>query len=186
MPWWATGQDVMPTGEETILKQQEFMPMVSETGDAHPLAYSLYPPFSAPGLACPNRPFQAYVLSQDPLMIYLENFVSEQEATYLVDQAYVCYIDSSPRRLRRCQQRRILAICRRTAQGRGETWEERARRAQRGTVITERVLETRSHHCLYRSASGGVSKHTEDTARSSSSRTLWCIRLLQAASRLVR
>lgn len=149
MPWGATGQDVMPIGEETILKEQGFMPMESETGDADSLAYSLDTPFSAPGLACPNPPFQAHVLSQDPLMIYIENFVSEQEATYLVDQAYVCYIDSLPRRLRRCQQRRILAICRRTAQGRGETWEERARRAKRGTVITERVLETGSYHCLY-------------------------------------
>jgi hypothetical protein len=37
-------------------------------------------------LPCPNQPLRAYLLNQDPLVIYIENFISANESDHLIQQ----------------------------------------------------------------------------------------------------
>lgn len=77
----------MPIGEQTIPNDQTFMQMVPKISDMDASAYARHPPSAPPGLGCPDQPFRVHVFSQEPLMIYIEDFVSEQEATHLINQA---------------------------------------------------------------------------------------------------
>lgn len=38
-------------------------------------------------LACPDQNFSTHIFSIDPLMIYLENYISHREARYLIELA---------------------------------------------------------------------------------------------------
>ncbi len=87
MPWWATGQNAMPTGEQAILNDQTLVQMGSAISGMDPSAYAHHQPPASPVLDCPDQPFRVHVFSQEPLMIYIEDFVSKQEATHLINRA---------------------------------------------------------------------------------------------------
>lgn len=41
-------------------------------------------------LTCPIQPFQSYIFSQNPPVVYVASFVSDDEARHLIQQRFVC------------------------------------------------------------------------------------------------
>ena len=79
-------QAFMPMDEDVVLTYQDNIVSSSEfTGMDAPGHFDN--PSSQSGLECLDQPYQLHIFSREPLMIYIENFLSVQEAIHLIDQA---------------------------------------------------------------------------------------------------
>ncbi|KAL8856237.1 MAG: hypothetical protein Q9178_007154 [Gyalolechia marmorata] len=87
MPWWTMGQDVMLVGEEAILMKQALTFQSDETEALRTPAHSYRAASLSAELGCPYQPYRAHVFSEEPLMIYIEDFVSLHEAEHLIELA---------------------------------------------------------------------------------------------------